>query len=77
MKFHVFKDGQQLTDLSLSGAYLFGADMIPLRHVDKIEFKNGTLECRKKTHDSAGLSLSASDTLSIAANLNPLVVPTR
>lgn len=44
-------------DFSLSGAYLFGADMIPLRHVDKIEFKDGLIECEKKSHDSAGLAL--------------------
>ena len=43
--------------MSLAGAYLFGADMIPLRRVDKIAFKNGVLECQKKSRDSAGLSL--------------------
>ena len=57
MKFHVFKDGRQLTEFSLSGVYLFGADMVPLRHVDEIEFSNGIIECKKKSHDSAGLSL--------------------
>lgn len=41
----------------MSGAYLFGADMIPLRHVDKIRFKNGILECEKRSQDSAGVSL--------------------
>ncbi len=57
MKFHVFKDGQQIKNFALSGAYLFGADMIPLRHVDSIEFKDGIIDCQKKSHDSAGLSL--------------------
>ncbi len=57
MKFCVFKDGQAITDFSLSGAYLFGADMIPLRHVDKIEFDGEVIECQKKSHDSAGLAL--------------------
>lgn len=57
MKFHVFKDGQAFTDFSLSGAYLFGADMIPLRHVDKIECDGGSIDCQKKSHDSAGLAL--------------------
>ena len=31
--------------------------MIPLRHVDKIEFSGDVLDCQKKTHDSSGLSL--------------------
>ncbi|MHC4552319.1 MAG: endo-1,4-beta-xylanase [Planctomycetota bacterium] len=57
MKFQVFKNGQKLTDFSLSGAYLFGADMIPLRHVDKIEFNDGIIDCDKKSKDSAGLAL--------------------
>ena len=57
MKFQLFKNGKPMQDISLAGAYLFGADMIPLRHVDKIEFKNGILECQKRSQDSAGLSL--------------------
>ena len=57
MKFQLFKNGKPLKELSLAGAYLFGADMIPLRHVDKIEFKEGILECQKRSQDSAGLSL--------------------
>ena len=31
--------------------------MIPLRHVDSIEFQDGIIDCQKKSHDSAGLSL--------------------
>lgn len=57
MKFLVFKNGQPLKDFTLSGAYLFGADIIPLRHVDSIEFSDGVIDCQKKSHDSAGLSL--------------------
>lgn len=57
MEFQVFKNGKPLKHLSLSGAYLFGADMIPLRHVDKISFKNGILDCQKRSQDSSGLSL--------------------
>ncbi|MHC5138358.1 MAG: endo-1,4-beta-xylanase [Planctomycetota bacterium] len=57
MEFQLFKNGKPLKSLSLAGAYLFGADMIPLRHVDKIRFENGTLKCQKRSQDSAGLSL--------------------
>jgi GH35 family endo-1,4-beta-xylanase len=57
LKFQLFKNGKPLEELSLAGVYLFGADMIPLRHVDKIEFKNGILDCQKRSQDSAGVSL--------------------
>jgi GH35 family endo-1,4-beta-xylanase len=57
LKFQLFKNGKPLKEISLAGVYLFGADMIPLRHVDKIAFKNGILECQKRSQDSAGLSL--------------------
>ncbi|MFZ9032383.1 MAG: endo-1,4-beta-xylanase [Anaerohalosphaeraceae bacterium] len=57
MEFQLFKNGKPLKSLSLAGAYLFGADMIPLRRVDKIAFENGVLACQKKSRDSAGLSL--------------------
>ena len=57
MEFQLFKNGKPLKTLSLAGAYLFGADMIPLRNVDKITFKNGVLECQKRSQDSAGISL--------------------
>jgi GH35 family endo-1,4-beta-xylanase len=57
LKFQVFKNGKPIEACSLAGAYLFGADMIPLRHVDKIEFKDGQIECLKKSQDAAGLSL--------------------
>lgn len=57
MRFQLFKNGKPFEELPLSGAYLFGADMIPLRHVERIELKNGVLECEKRSQDSAGLSL--------------------
>jgi GH35 family endo-1,4-beta-xylanase len=57
LEFQVFKNGQPQKTLSLAGAYLFGADMIPLRRVDKIAFKDGVLKCQKRSQDSAGLSL--------------------
>ena len=57
MKFIVYKDGQLCKDFTLSGTYLFGADLIPFRHVDAIHFAEGVIECTKKSQDSAGLSL--------------------
>lgn len=57
MKFLVYKDGQLYKDFTLSGAYLFGADLIPFRHVDDIRFSDGVIDCSKKSQDSAGLSL--------------------
>jgi GH35 family endo-1,4-beta-xylanase len=57
LKFQLYKNGKPLKKLSLAGAYLFGADMIPLRHVDKIDFDDGLLVCQKRSQDSAGLSL--------------------
>ncbi len=57
MKFLVYKDGRPCKEFTLSGAYLFGADMIPFRHVDTIRFSDGVIECAKKSADSAGLSL--------------------
>lgn len=57
MKFQIYKNGKPMSDFSLAGAYLFAADMIPLRHVDKIGFEKGLLVCQKRSQDSAGLSL--------------------
>lgn len=57
LKFQLFKDGKALTTLKTAGVYLFGADMIPLRHIDKIEFADGFLDCSKRSRDSAGLAL--------------------
>ncbi len=57
MKFLVYKNGKLAEDFALSGAYLFGADMIPFRHIDGIRFADGAIECIKKSQESAGLSL--------------------
>lgn len=57
MKFQVFKEGKLDSDFTLSAAYMFGADSIPLHAVDKITFKGGVIECSRKSHDSAGLAL--------------------
>jgi len=57
LKFQVYKNGKPYTDFSLAGEYLFGADMIPLRHVDRIEVADGVIECDKKSNDSAGLAV--------------------
>lgn len=57
MKFQVFKDGKIDKDFELSAAYLFGADAIPLSASDKIKCKNGAIECKRKTNDSAGIAL--------------------
>lgn len=56
MKFLVFQNGQPVTKFPLSAAYLFGADMIPLHQV-QIEYKDGVIDCTKRSLDSAGLAL--------------------
>ena len=56
MKFQVFKNGQELKKFELCGAYLFGTDGIAVRHA-KIKFKNGFIECKKPTQETAGLAL--------------------
>ena len=57
MKFQVYKDGRVLENFDLNAAYMFGADKIPLRDSNKIVCKNGLIECRKKTFESAGIGL--------------------
>ena len=57
MKFQVFKDGKAVEDFSLSAAYMFGADTIAVRSTDNIRFKNGIIECKKKSSESTGLAL--------------------
>lgn len=57
MKFLVFQNGAPAKDFVLSGAYLFGSDMIPFRYVDGIRFSSGQIECVKKSNDAAGLAL--------------------
>ena len=57
MKFQVFQNGKAVDDFRLSAAYMFGADAIPLCGADKIRFKNGVIECKKRNYESAGLAL--------------------
>ena len=57
MRFQVFKNGVLAEDFNLSAAYLFGADTVALRTNNKISFKNGFIDCKKKTPESAGLAL--------------------
>lgn len=56
MKFLVFQDGRPAESFSLAAAYMFGADQIPLYQV-QMDYKEGVLECTKKSPDSAGLAL--------------------
>lgn len=56
MKFLVFQDGKPAEDFSPAAAYMFGADLIPLYQV-QMNYKEGVLECSKRSPDSAGLAL--------------------
>jgi len=56
VKFQVFKDGKTLDDFEPRGAYLFGADGIPIRRA-QIDFKNGLLHYSKPNLETAGLAL--------------------
>jgi len=56
LKFQVFQDGKPARDFVLSGAYMFGADLIPLYQV-QMECREGVVDCQKKSPDSAGLAL--------------------
>jgi hypothetical protein len=57
VKFQVFKDGKIAKDFELCGAYLFGADGIPLRGAAQITCRDGVIDCRKKSLESSGLAL--------------------
>lgn len=57
MKFHIFKNGKLAKEFELCGAYLFGADGIPVRGNAQITFKDGCIDCKKKSLESAGLAL--------------------
>ncbi len=56
MKFQIFQDGKPAKDFQVAAAYLFGADLIPLYQV-QLGFKEGLLDCTKRSTDSAGLAL--------------------
>ena len=57
LKFKVFKNGKVATDLSISGAYMFGVDSVPLRRPVKVSFKKGVINCERKGSESIGLAL--------------------
>ncbi len=56
MKFQVFKNGKVIDKFTLCGAYLFGTDGIAIRRA-QIAFKNGMIECKKPSLETAGLAL--------------------
>ena len=56
MRFQVFKNGRVVNKLTLSGAYLFGADGIAVRRA-KITFKDGFIDCKKSNVETSGLAL--------------------
>jgi hypothetical protein len=57
VKFLVYQNGEPAKDFVLSGAYLFGMDMVPLRYVESITFRDGVIDCVRKGDDAAGLTL--------------------
>lgn len=57
MRFSVYQNGRLADQFVLSAAYMFGMDMVPLRFMESISFKNGVIECRRKGDDAAGLAL--------------------
>ncbi|MHC4106090.1 MAG: hypothetical protein ACYSR9_14200, partial [Planctomycetota bacterium] len=56
MKFQVFKNGKVVDKFTLCGSYLFGTDGIAIRRA-QIAFKNGIVECKKPSMETAGLAL--------------------
>jgi len=56
VKFQVFKNGKVIDKFTLCGAYLFGTDGIAIRRA-QIAFKNGMIECKKPSLETAGLAL--------------------
>ena len=57
MKFEVFKDGRPFEGFKVLAGYMFGADSIPLRPTARIKSKNGIIECKKRSLETAGLAL--------------------
>jgi hypothetical protein len=55
VRFQVFKKGKVAEKFRLCGAYLFGTDGISIRRA-KIVFKDGFVECKKPSLETAGLS---------------------
>lgn len=56
MRFQVFRKGKPVDRFGLRGAYLFGNDGIAIRRA-QITFKDGFIECKKPTMETAGLTL--------------------
>jgi len=57
LRFEVYKNGELCDTFTLAGAYLFGADTIPLHATEQIRFSGGRIECKRRSHDAAGLAL--------------------
>ncbi len=56
MKFKIYSEGKLVKDFKLNGAFVFGTDDIAVRK-SVIQFKNGTLICKKATDATSGLAL--------------------
>jgi GH35 family endo-1,4-beta-xylanase len=56
VKFEVYEHGKPTKKFEVRGAYVFGVDGIPVRLGDKITFKNGLIECKKRNAEAAGLA---------------------
>jgi hypothetical protein len=57
VKFKVFKEGKIVEKFELCGAYLFGSDGIAFRTLTELSFKEGVIECSKRSPEAAGLAL--------------------
>lgn len=57
LKFIAYKDGKVAKDFSLSCAYVFGADSVPLRGDRNIRCTDGVVEFDARSNETAGLSL--------------------
>ena len=55
LAFVVYTNGKAAERIDLGGAYVVGSDDVPLRA--EITFKDGVIECRKRTAGPAGLAL--------------------
>ncbi len=55
LKFVAFKNNKLIEDINLFGSYLIGQDEVPIR--GQIEFRDGTIICRKNTEDATGLAI--------------------
>ena len=53
--FDVYKNSRPVTGVNLDGAYLVGADMVPVR--GEIRFRNGQIGCKKSVQGPVALAL--------------------